>query len=86
MNEFLTKFPYDQIREILKKFYQYNSYDEYIQNLELIESNKNFLGVISTIKGIPVSLSQQIKLLPEKKFIKNNNNLFWPVNFCFIHK
>ena len=86
MNEFLTKFPYNQIREILKKFYQYNSYDEYTQNLELIKSNKDILGFISTIKDIPISLSQQIKLLPEKNFIKQNNNLFWPVNFCFIHK
>ena len=89
MNQFANKFRYDKIRDILSNYFQYNSFNEYIQNLKSIRSNEYFRSIISTIQAIqeiPDSFWLQINLIPKIIYDQQNYYYSWPVNCSFIHE
>ena len=86
MNEFKDKLHYIQINKILSQYTQFNNYNDYLNNLELIKLNNEIQNFASNIKDIPNNLSQEIQLLPEIEYLPQNLNYNLPNNFYLIHE
>jgi len=86
LNEFKDKLHYNQINKILSQYHQFNNYNDYLNNLELIKLNNEIQNFTSNIKDIPNNLSQEIQLLPEIEYLPKDLNYNWPNNFYLIHE
>ena len=87
IDEFKAKYNYAFVSDILSKYYQYDNYITYFQNLKSFQSINELKNIFQSISKLDESLIQK-KLTPIKiKFeipTKDLSKYNWPVNFEII--
>ena len=66
--------------------YQFDTYNDYLKNLDHFESLAEFQNLANLIYEVPMTLSQQIKITPGLKLDLKNPIIKWPINFELIHE
>ena len=86
IDTFKATFYYDEIKKIISYNENlFNTYNDYINNLNYFHSNSEIKKIKARIIGIPDILSSQTKFIPGKKYLTNNSEVLYTYNFEIIN-
>ena len=77
---------FENIINTHSQIYQFNTYNDYIKNLQYFHSLVEIQNIANSINDISITLSQQIPFLPKIKSAVQNPDIKWPINFELVHE
>ena len=84
INNFKNRFYYSNIKNILSNNYNYDHFNDYLNNLEFFQKSDEIQKIIKNINDI--DSVNKIRILPKRKSFINNNNYKWPIGFELVHE